>query len=76
MDQIQPTIYQEMPTDLRRASKVIVLAGNQFREYDLNQFGKDRIYLGAMRHKMISLFQSARYPVRTARLKYKMATSM
>lgn len=46
MDQIQPTIYQEMPTDLRRASKVIVLAGNQFREYDLNQFGKDRIYFG------------------------------
>lgn len=46
MDQIQPTIYQEMSTDLRRASKVIVLAGNQFREYDLNQFGKDRIYFG------------------------------
>ena len=46
MDQIQPTIYQEMPTDLRRASKVIVLAGNQFREYDLNHFGKDRIYFG------------------------------
>lgn len=46
MDQIQPTIYQEMPTDLRRASKVIVLAGNQFREYDLKQFGKDRIYFG------------------------------
>ena len=46
MDQIQPTIYQEMPMDLRRASKVIVLAGNQFREYDLNQFGKDRIYFG------------------------------
>lgn len=46
MDQIQPTIYQEMPTDLRRASKVIVLAGNQFREYNLNQFGKDRIYFG------------------------------
>lgn len=46
MDQIQPTIYQEMPTDLRRASKVIILAGNQFREYDLNQFGKDRIYFG------------------------------
>lgn len=46
MDQIQPTIYQEMPTDLRRASKVIVLAGNQFREYNLNHFGKDRIYFG------------------------------
>lgn len=46
MDQIQPTIYQEIPTDLRRARKVIVLAGNQFREYDLNQFGKDRIYFG------------------------------
>lgn len=46
MDQIQPTIYQEMPTDLRCASKVIVLAGNQFREYDLNHFGKDRIYFG------------------------------
>ena len=67
MDQIQPTIYQEMSTDLRRASKVIVLAGNQFREYDLNQFGKDRIYFGR---------NEARYPDLTVRLKYKMATSM
>ena len=46
MDQIQSTIYQETPTDLRRASKVIVLAGNQFQEYDLNQFGRNRIYFG------------------------------
>ena len=51
MEQIQPTVYQEVHTDLRRASKLLVLAGNQFHEYELDKFGKDRIYFGRSEEK-------------------------
>lgn len=46
MDALEPTRYQEQTVDKRNASRLLILAGSQFQEYDLNQFGKDRLYFG------------------------------
>ncbi len=47
MDQLQQTQYVGAESDGRRqANRMIVLAGNQFQDYDLKAMGKDRIVFG------------------------------
>lgn len=47
MEQLQQTQYVGSPhSENRQASRMIVLAGTNFYDYDLKAFGKDRILFG------------------------------
>lgn len=46
IDAIGPTKYQDQTVDAREANRLLILSGSKFQEYDLNQFGKDRLYFG------------------------------
>ena len=46
IDAIEPTKYQDQTVDAREANRLLILAGSKFQEYDLDQFGKDRLYFG------------------------------
>lgn len=46
IDEIEPTKYQDQTVDAREANRLLILSGSKFQEYDLDQFGKDRLYFG------------------------------
>lgn len=49
--QLEKTIYIETKKNLHQASRIIVLTGSRFQEYDLKKMGKDRIFFGRDENK-------------------------